>query len=123
MFFILAPKEIVQQRDPCLPNPCGDNAVCRNLNNSPVCSCLPNFEGAPPNCKPECAISQDCPSDKACINMKCVDPCPGSCGLNAECSVFNHLPACTCPQGLSGDPFTRCFVVEPIKGRYLRIIL
>lgn len=50
--------------------------------------------------------------------MKCKDPCPGSCGQNAVCTVFNHFPACTCTQGYTGDPFTRCVVIEQINGRY-----
>lgn len=107
-------------KDPCIPNPCGDNSICRDINGAPSCTCLPNYLGLPPNCKPECAINQDCPPNKACMNMKCRDPCPGSCGQNAECTVFNHSPACTCSQGFTGDPFTRCVVIEPIKGKILK---
>lgn len=45
----------------------------------PMCKSI--YEG----CRPECVLSSDCPSDKACIRNKCKDPCPGVCGLNAEC--------------------------------------
>lgn len=53
---------------------------------------------------------------QACVNQRCVDPCPGTCGLNALCSVINHNPICSCPQDLRGDPFTQCYV-EPITDK------
>ena len=50
--------------------------------------------------------------------MKCVDPCPGLCGLNAECRVTNHLGSCSCLPGYRGDPFSSCqkipIVIEPV---------
>lgn len=64
--------------------------------------------GNPPNCRPECTINTDCASDKACINERCIDPCPGSCGLNAQCFVQRHLSICTCNDGYMGDPFNSC---------------
>lgn len=42
--------------------------------------------------------------------MKCKDPCVGSCGLNTECHVFNHIPQCTCLQGFVGNPFVSCHI-------------
>lgn len=77
---------------------------------------MPNYEGLPPNCKPECAINQDCPSNRACMNMKCQDPCPGSCGQNTVCNVYKHVPSCTCTQGFTGDPFISCVLLQPIEG-------
>lgn len=106
-------------KNPCIPNPCGANSICREINGAPSCTCLPEYFGLPPNCKPECAINQDCPANKACMNMKCRDPCPGSCGQNTICTVFNHSPACSCSQGFTGDPFTRCVIIEPIQGKIL----
>lgn len=94
--------------NPCTPSPCGPNSQCRNVNEQAVCSCLPNFIGAPPNCRPECVVSSECSSDKACINQKCRDPCPNTCGLGAQCSTRNHSPICACPPGFTGDPFTKC---------------
>lgn len=44
----------------------------------------------------------------ACMNKKCRDPCPGSCGANTECRVVNHTPNCVCLAGYEGDPFTQC---------------
>lgn len=93
-----------------MPNPCGPNSQCRAINNQASCSCLPNYHGAPPNCRPECIISPDCPSNQACINQKCRDPCPGSCGANADCRVVNHAVMCTCAQGYDGNPFVQCLL-------------
>ncbi|EAT34892.1 AAEL012905-PA [Aedes aegypti] len=100
-------------RDPCVPSPCGPNAQCRNVNGVPSCSCLVNYIGAPPNCRPECTINAECPSNQACMNEKCRDPCPGSCGVGARCNVINHTPICTCEAGYTGDPFTNCYPEPP----------
>ena len=95
-------------QNPCEPSPCGPNAECRVVNDAPSCSCSPEFIGAPPNCRPECVSNSECPSQFACINQKCRDPCPGSCGANAECRVVSHTPMCVCPSEYTGDPFTQC---------------
>ena len=96
--------------DPCNPSPCGINTVCRVSGQNAICECLPGFFGTASagGCRPECTISADCPRDKACVNTKCVDPCPGVCGFNAICQVINHSPVCSCPPPLLGDPFTLC---------------
>lgn len=96
---------------PCSPSPCGPNSQCREVNEQAVCSCLPSYMGSPPNCRPECVVSSECPSDKACVNQKCVDPCPGTCGINAQCKTINHSPVCSCQTDFTGDPFTRCFAI------------
>lgn len=96
-------------RDVCNPSPCGSNSQCRVNNNQAVCSCLPNFIGSPPACRPECVTSSDCPLNLACLNQKCQDPCPGSCGKNSNCRVIKHNPICSCKNGFTGDPFTVCF--------------
>lgn len=105
-------------KNPCFPSPCGPNAECRNIGNTPSCSCHINFIGSPPNCRPECSIHADCASDRACINSKCQDPCPGSCGISAVCNVLNHIPICTCVEGYIGDPFTNCRQ-QPLEGKYI----
>ena len=113
------------QRNKCInpcPGTCGINAVCQVLNHIPTCtcienyigdrcdcSCLPGMIGSPPNCRPECIRNADCPTDKACRNQKCVDPCPGLCGRNAYCNVRNHIPICICENGFIGDPFSSCY--------------
>lgn len=100
-------------RNPCVPSPCGPNSECRDINGSPSCTCLPTYLGSPPNCRPECTINSECPSHQACINQKCADPCPGSCGFEAICNVLNHIPTCTCPAGYTGDPFRICSPAPP----------
>lgn len=99
--------------NPCVPSPCGPYSHCRNTAGYPSCSCLENYIGIPPNCRPECVINADCSSEKACINEKCQDPCPGSCGLYTKCTVYDHIPVCTCEEGYTGDPFTICHRKPP----------
>lgn len=94
--------------DPCSPSPCGPYSICREVNKYAVCSCHPNCIGTPPSCRPECMISSECALNLACINQKCLDPCPGTCGISARCQVVNHNPICSCLNGFTGDPFIRC---------------
>jgi hypothetical protein len=122
-----------QPRNPCHPSPCGSNAKCEERNGAGACICLPEYFGDPyTGCRPECVLNPDCPSNKACVSNKCVDPCPGLCGYNAECSVRNHVASCgkfsiflqalgcscmldifllyfsVCRDGFEGDPFSGC---------------
>lgn len=94
--------------NPCNPSPCGPNSRCREVNNQAVCSCIIGFIGQPPSCRPECVTNSDCARHEACINQKCVDPCLGTCGINAQCKVINHNPICSCPSHYTGNPFIRC---------------
>lgn len=105
---------------PCTPSPCGSNAICKEQNQVGSCTCLPEYIGNPyEGCRPECVINSDCSSTLACIRSKCQNPCPGTCGQNAECQVVNHLPSCTCIPGYTGDPFRYCnLVTQP--GNYFR---
>lgn len=105
----LLPTAIYEIRNPCKPSPCGSNSECREVENQAVCSCLPSYIGSPPACRPECTLSSECDLSKACIYQKCIDPCNGICGLNAECRVHNHSPLCSCRPGYTGDSFVRCF--------------
>ena len=100
--------------DSCDPSPCGPNSNCRSLNGHAVCSCQTGFVGTPPSCRPECTVSSECAQNKACVNNKCTDPCPGTCGQNTKCMVLNHNPICTCASGYSGDPFRYCSKLEII---------
>ena len=102
----MTPEPVVVE--PCEGDPCGRYAQCRNMNGIAACSCLPGYVGSPPNCRPECRIHSECPSNLACINEKCRDPCPGACGAYAECSVNKHNAVCRCQQGYEGDPFSSC---------------
>lgn len=95
--------------NPCVPSPCGSNAICKTQNNVGSCTCLPDYFGNPyESCRPECIVNSDCTKNLACIRNKCQNPCPGTCGLNAECQVINHIPSCICNSGFSGDPFKHC---------------
>lgn len=98
----------------CEPTPCGPNSNCRAIDGHAVCSCKLGFMGAPPRCRPECTSNPECPQTRACVNNKCQDPCPGSCGRNAKCTVVNHNPVCSCNNGFRGDPFSACFREEVI---------
>lgn len=98
--------------NPCIPSPCGPHSQCKVVGEAPACSCLPNYIGIAPNCRPECSINAECPGNLACQHEKCIDPCPGSCGFNAECSVAHHVALCNCLPGHTGDPFSGCSFIE-----------
>lgn len=107
--FLVKPTALEKPTTPCIPSPCGTNAICKEQNGAGSCSCLPEYIGNPyEGCRPECVLNSDCPASYACIQNKCRDPCPGTCGLNAECHVVNHLAACTCNVGYTGNPFSFC---------------
>lgn len=107
-------------RRPCDPSPCGANAVCKERDGAGSCTCLPDYFGDPySGCRPECSVNNDCARDKACLNNKCRDPCPGVCGFNAECHVVNHSPACSCIAGHVGDPLQGCRPEIKSKSRFL----
>lgn len=112
-------EEPVVPTDPCSQTPCGPNAICQVRNNAPSCSCQDGFIGQPPNCRPECIVNSECDNQLACINRKCVNPCEGSCGTNAECRVTNHIAICTCMNGFSGDPFVQCSI-QPSKSPFFK---
>lgn len=92
-----------------MPSPCGMYAECRNIGGTPSCSCLPRYIGSPPTCRPECRVNSDCPMNLACMNEKCRDPCQGTCSITSLCTVYNHVPVCTCPERYTGDPFSNCY--------------
>ncbi|KAG8328654.1 hypothetical protein J6590_105091, partial [Homalodisca vitripennis] len=48
---------------------------------------------------PQCLTQNDCPDVLTCIDMKCVDPCPGPCAQNSSCRVHKHVPFCSCSPG------------------------
>lgn len=97
--------------DKCNPSPCGSNAQCNNGE----CSCLPEYQGNPySGCRPECVLNTDCSRNQACLRNKCRDPCPGACAINADCTVINHVPMCSCPEGMTGNAFSRCSQIQQI---------
>lgn len=59
-------------------------------NDAGICVTLPPLVSG-------CEKDDECGEKDACINALCKDPC--ACGLNAECSIVNHRPVCTCKVG------------------------
>lgn len=98
--------------NPCVPSPCGPNSKCVDVRGSPACSCLPEYLGRPPNCRPECMTSPDCPANLACVNQRCANPCIGACGIHSQCTVIKHNPNCQCEPGYTGDPFSGCTIIH-----------
>jgi hypothetical protein len=116
--------DIAEYINPCQPSPCGANAVCREQNGAGSCTCIEDHFGNPyEGCRPECVLNSDCPSNKACVRNKCVDPCPGTCGQNAICQVVNHLPNCECLPGHQGDPYRFCTIRRDERKQSLTVIL
>lgn len=111
MLFVVFKNSVPEKPDVqlCHPSPCGPYSQCKEINDHAICSCLENYIGSPPACRPECTINSDCMPDRACINHKCVDACASCpCGDQARCHAINHNPICSCPLGYTGDPFIRC---------------
>ena len=110
---------LASQDDRCTPTKCGPNAQCRDSpNGHAICSCLPDFTGSPPNCRPECVTDNECDFSKACINRKCKNPCQENnpCARDhARCSVRSHSAVCTCDSGYEGNPYSRCSLPLPRK--------
>lgn len=77
------------ENDICTPSPCGDYASCTKVDEKPLCTCQPGFTGNPLKActRVECQIHSECQLNKACSNEVCVDPCPGACVENANCTV------------------------------------
>lgn len=111
-FFSVEPPVQMTPSNPCQPSPCGPNAECRPVGDSPSCTCIDGMIGSPPNCRPECISNSECDSNRACIRQKCQDPCIGACGTNSECRVVSHTPMCICSIGFTGDPFNQCVPVQ-----------
>jgi len=117
----IPPPEPVQREpvfiDPCIPNPCGNNAECHARGERPVCTCPIGYEGDPlTNCRRgECIEANDCPGHQTCQKLRCINPCniPNICGREAECQTRNHQPICSCGLRMVGDPFVACRRFDP----------
>ena len=90
----------------------GPNSKCQVVSNQAQCGCQDGMIGSVPNCRPECVRNSDCPSNQACINQKCKDPCAGICGPNTQCRVVGHNPVCSCKDSYTGDPFRSCVPIQ-----------
>lgn len=111
--------------EPCTPSPCGANAICKESHNAASCTCYPGYFGDPyVGCRPECVQNSDCAWDLACVNNKCVNPCSGACGINAECKVVHHTPSCFCLSEYTGNPLTACrkIIHDPSKAFALFVV-
>lgn len=105
------PPESQKSKSPCSNKRCGINAICQDVGNSARCYCPTDFIGDPNiECKPECEMNSDCPSNEACVNNKCIDPCTTKnvCGINAVCLCSDHTVSCHCSDGYIGDPLVQC---------------
>lgn len=104
-------------KNPCeSPKACGENAECLPVNHDATCKCPLRTQGDPlVKCAAvECSDNNDCPTNKACINSVCVNPCtlPNVCGQKAQCISQNHVTVCSCEAGFTGDPHLGCIAVQ-----------
>lgn len=99
--------------DPC-KNPlfkCRGNKKCEVHHHRATCVCKNGFvvnERGEIACAPEnaeCARNNECPSNKACIEGRCQNPCTSSpkspCPPEKGCDVMNHKPVCICLKNCS----------------------
>lgn len=99
--------------DPC-DNPsfkCRGNKKCEVHHHRPTCVCTKGFvvnEHGEISCAPdhaECYRDNQCPSNKACIEGVCQNPCTSSikspCPAEKGCDVVNHKPVCICLKNCS----------------------
>lgn len=96
---------------------CAQNSECHSLNHSPVCKCLPGFNGNPYFSK----NSQGCLSAFGQPNKHQPNCSPSLCGLNAHCKIDRHSlrAVCVCPKGFTGNAYRACSQVkhrpEPVR--------
>lgn len=102
--------------NPCSAHPCGANSICQVVHNTAQCACMAGMIGISPSCRPECVVASDCPARRGCVNQKCVDPCPGTCGPNSDCRVIDHSPVCFCRPGFTGNAYAACRPL-PVVGK------
>lgn len=106
-------------QNPCaVIEPCQNPAKCQVVNSLPVrtmnCVCPPGYiSSGSGTCKPvtaivkaACTSDSECPSDRACFNGICRNPC--NCGPNADCFIKNHKPICACKPEFEGNPELEC---------------
>lgn len=96
-----------QCRNPCLGyQNCRRNQKCEVRNHKPICVCRNGFalnEKGELTCAPEhaeCTRDEQCPSNAACRNSKCVNPCLATrepiCPEGKQCEVQEHRAVCIC---------------------------
>ena len=121
-FMFLVEPNVERPSRPCDSSPCGTNALCNDQNNAFSCVCPTNYVGDPySSCRPECVLNTDCPREKSCVRNQCIDPCPGTCGINSECRVSNHIPICSCKESYTGDPYGSCRPIPTISKALMKL--
>lgn len=110
-------------RPVCEEDTCADSAICVGKQHQPKCHCPAGTSGNPHvECvgreavehEPECRIDSECPSQFACINQLCKNPCATQniCTIDQECRVLDTLPlrtvSCQCPPDTIADSSGRC---------------
>lgn len=87
-------------KSPCERFACGINAKC-SPSDPPQCMCEVGFKGDP---------LQGCVSTDECVNAPCA--------YGAQCVSKKGGYQCTCPSGMTGDPYkVGCIYVDPIRGK------
>lgn len=96
--------------DPCRYTQCGTGATCVVVGGKARCRCPPGYFGdSLVRCeRPQCTSDSECPSQLACRNLRCQNPC--SCATDALCTVTAHVPTCRCPPGYIGNPHQTCSI-------------
>ncbi|KAI4455120.1 endoglin-related [Holotrichia oblita] len=106
-------KQKYNQHSSC--SACAYYAKCAIVSGIATCACQKGYEGDPLTyCKRlECVDNSECSSHLVCKQGRCIDPCDGMCGVNAQCQVHLHIPVCSCPAGYTGRPTEYCRRFDP----------
>ena len=114
-------------QNPCTQFSCAPGKKCQVLNHLPLCMCDTNCEAEASICLKD----PGCPSNMACVNFQCIDPCTKlNCPNGTPCIVVDHKAECKfCPPGFTVDRNYGCLkgtaliiVDEDVKA-YLRLTL
>lgn len=89
--------------DPCI-GACGPNALCRVINQTPICSCPARFIAAVTGARDGCLrVTLACNGDADCAGEICVSgQCKVACRDNSDCSVGEKCLQNTCTVLCSG---------------------
>ena len=130
--------DIGHAQDACSSSPCDTNACCTSVEDTPVCTCFPGFEGDGFNCTDidECDVCEnnDCSSNATCYNAigsyvcRCKDGFSGdgfdcedinecdaedACKENSVCENTDGGYTCPCDEGYTGDGTCGCSRINP----------